>query len=63
MKWLWLFLAVYTVISIAFCISQLGYKNEKSTWWKEVILIPACCIAYLVGAIGDLICFLTKKKK
>ena len=54
MEWLtilWWFLVLYTLASVVWAISQLGYKHKaKEPWWEQILFLPAMIIALCLGA-------------
>jgi hypothetical protein len=47
-----LFLIIWTVISIWYFLSIMGYKYRKQKWYDYPLLVPAGLICVIIGWLG-----------
>lgn len=52
---------LYTLVSICFFLKTIGMKFRKGRWYDWPLMLPALCIAYIVGYSTRLYKFLKSK--
>ena len=51
MEYLLLFLVLWTIVSVCYFFSIMGYKFRKNKWYDYPLMLPALCIAAVIGVV------------
>jgi hypothetical protein len=51
MGYFFLFLVIWTIVSVCYFFSIMGYKFRKDKWYDYPLMLPALCIAAVVGFV------------
>lgn len=55
MGYLFLFIVLWTIVSICYFFSIMGYKFRKDKWYDYPLMLPTLCIAAVIGTAGRIV--------
>ena len=57
-----LFLVLWTIVSVCYFLSIMGYKFRKDKWYDYPLMLPTLCIAPVIAAVIGIVNHIRKRK-